>query len=128
MKLWELHAAQVDGAIHTTPDGEAEIAGLVLSEKAYILVVRSVRPAQLVHMVHTAGPAAAAEHLVERCSQPESLQGSGGRGLAITRSRIGGIGLVREDEAAAAMPLKSVVSSSERLFYTGNLSSAPRDG
>lgn len=128
MKLWELHTTQVGGAIRTTPDGEAEIGGLVLSEKAYLFVVRTIRPAALVRMVDTAGPAGAADQLIEQSSRPESLQETGGRGLTITRSRMGGIGLVRDDESMAAEPLKPELSSSERLFYTKALSNSQGDG
>ena len=101
MKLWELHSMHTNGAIRTTPDGEAEIAGLVISEKAYLLVVRDFRPAQLVELVHEQGVGLAARRLSEHYERPESLTFTGGRGLVVTRSRSGGPGLVRSDEVGA---------------------------
>ena len=55
-RIWELHAQRLDGAIRSTPDGEANIGGLVLSEKAYLLAMRDHRPEQLVRLVQTRGP------------------------------------------------------------------------
>lgn len=101
MKLWELHTQQVHGAIRTTPDGEAEIDGLVLSEKAYILVMREVRPVQLVGLVERDGASEAAQALITQFGTPEALQSSGGRHLVLTRASVGGIGLAREDERVA---------------------------
>lgn len=101
MKVWELHSQNVDGAIATTPDGEADIAGLIVSEKAYFLIMRDFRPATLVALVRREGPAEAANTLLAHFNTRESLQASGGRGLAATRSGIGGLGLVRADELAA---------------------------
>ena len=101
MKLWELHSMHTNGAIRTTPDGEAEIAGLILSEKAYLLVMRDFRPAQVVDLVHGSGDGAAARSLSEHYGSPESLAVTGGRGLVVTRSRTGGPGLVRADEVGA---------------------------
>lgn len=98
MKLWELHSMRTNGAIRTTPDGEAEIAGLIISEKAYLLVVRDFRPAQVVELVHQHGVGEAARSLSEHYERPESLAATGGRGLVVTRSRSGGPGLVRSDE------------------------------
>lgn len=48
MKIWEVHAMRLEGAIRTTPDGEADVAGLVFSEKGYLLAVRDFRPHELV--------------------------------------------------------------------------------
>lgn len=101
MKLWELHSMHTNGAIRTTPDGEAEIAGLIISEKAYLLVVRDFRPAQLVELVHQHGVGEAARALSEQYGRPDSLAATGGRGLVVTRSRSGGPGLVRSDEVGA---------------------------
>ena len=101
MKVWELHSQAVDGAISTTPDGEADIAGLVVSEKAYFLIMRDFRPAPLVALVRRDGPAEAANVLLAHFNTPESRQASGNRGLAATRSGIGGLGLVRADELPA---------------------------
>jgi hypothetical protein len=95
MKLWEVHALRLGDAIRTTPDGEADIEGLVFSEKAYIVAVRDYRPAQLVDMVRRHGPEAAADNLVSHFAEDS-------RGLARTRSRIGGPGIVRGDELAVA--------------------------
>ena len=100
MKLWELHTQALDGAIRTTPDGEAEIDGLVLSEKAYILVMREFRPAQLVSMITREGAAAAANRLIEHFGGEAALPLSGGRGLVLTRATVGGLGLARGDERA----------------------------
>lgn len=95
MKLWEVHALRVGDAIRTTPDGEADIEGLVFSERAYVMAVRDYRPAQLVEMVRRQGPEAAADSLVSHFAEDA-------RGLARTRSRIGGTGIVRGDELVAA--------------------------
>ncbi len=99
-RIWELHGLTLGGAIRTTPDGEADIAGLVLSEKAYLLAVRDFRPAQLVSLVQSRDPEAAAEALIAHYSQPDSLQVSGGRGLVSTRG-MGGTVLRRTDEVRA---------------------------
>jgi hypothetical protein len=101
MKVWEIHALRVNGAIRSTPDGEADVDGLVLSEKAYFLVMRDFRPEQLVALVHRGGVTAAARALVEHFDRDEAQQANGGRGLVITRSGIGGAGLVRADEREA---------------------------
>lgn len=101
MKLWELHGMHSDGAIRSTPDGEADIAGLSISEKAYLLVVRDFRPVQLVELVRQHGAGDAAHALSEHYGRPESLAATGGRRLVVTRSRSGGPGLVRSDEAGA---------------------------
>lgn len=103
MKVWELHSQTLDGAIRTTPDGEADIGGLIVSEKAYLLLMRDHRPGQVVDMVQRHGPANAANALCAHYNTEESLAASGGRGLAITRSGIGGVGLVRADEADEAV-------------------------
>lgn len=101
MKVWEIHGLRVNGAIRSTPDGDADVDGLVLSEKAYFLVMRDFRPAELVALVHRGGVLDAARVLVDHYDRDEARQATGGRGLVITRSRIGGTGLVRADEQEA---------------------------
>ena len=78
MKLWELHTLHTNGPIRTTPGGEAESAGLILSEKAYLPVVSDFRPAQVGEFVHARG----------EC------------GLVLSRSRLGDRRLVRADEVS----------------------------
>ena len=56
MKIWEVHWPWSDGAIRTTADGDADVRGLLLSEKAYLLAMRDFRPAQLVGLVEELGP------------------------------------------------------------------------
>lgn len=106
MKLWEVHNMRLGGAILTTPEGAAEIGGLVLSEKAYILAVRDFRPAQLVNLVREHGASGAAEILVEHTNSLEALQASGGRGLATTRALSGGTAVYRVDELEVAEPAR----------------------
>lgn len=98
-RIWELHAQRLGGAIHTTPEGEADIAGLVLSEKAYLIAVRDFRPAQLVEMVQRDGPTAAAAVLVAHYSTPEAVQASAGRTLVVTRGSMSPAVVRRSDEA-----------------------------
>lgn len=105
MKVWELHNKLLEGAIRTTPDGEADIGGLVLSERAYLLVVRDYRPAQLVELVRRHGPDRAADSLVEHFSDASSQ--TNGRYLARTRSRDGGPGIVRSDETESRREVAS---------------------
>lgn len=100
MKLWELHSMRLGGDIRTTPEGSADICGLVLSEKAYLIVVRDFRPDQLIDLVERHGPLGAAEQLVTHYARPESLALSGGRGLIAIRDRSGGPGVYRSDELA----------------------------
>ena len=102
MKVWELHGIGVGGSIRTTPDGDADIGGLILTEKAYLLAVREFRPNQIIRMVETLGAHGAAEHLVTHFGAPSAIQASSGRCLAMTRASVGGIRLVRDDEPAAA--------------------------
>ena len=99
-KIWELHGLALGDTIRSTPDGEADVAGLVLSEKAYLLAVRDFRPAQLVSMVRGHGPGSAAASLVEHYSHPDSLHATCGRGLVSTRG-MGGPVLRRSDEVTA---------------------------
>ena len=100
MRVWELHNVGLAGAIRTTPDGAADIAGLVLSEKAYLLVVRDFRPAQIVELVHRCGTVNAGARLVAHFNEPEALNANGGRGLASARAGSGEPGIFRSDEVA----------------------------
>ena len=59
-RIWEVHSQSLGGSIRTTFQGDADIDGLVLSEKAYLLAVRDFRPRQLVEMVRSEGPEGAA--------------------------------------------------------------------
>ena len=89
MKIWELHAMNLRGAIRTTPDDRADVAGLVFSEKAYLLAVRDFRPAELVNLVEREGPHEAARRLVAHFSSEEVLNACGGRGLVAEPERLG---------------------------------------
>jgi hypothetical protein len=102
MKIWEVHSLNLGGGIRTTHDGEADLDGLILSEKAYLLAVRDFRPAQLVRLVKAEGPLYAAQALIEHYADPESLQSTGGRGLAIDRNSGPDITVRRTDEMAIA--------------------------
>jgi hypothetical protein len=81
MKIWELHALNLRGAIRTTADDRADVAGLVFSEKAYLLAVRDFRPAELVDLVQREGTHEAARRLIAHFSIEEGPNASGGRGL-----------------------------------------------
>jgi len=85
MKIWELHGMHLRGAIKTTPDGDADVEGLVLSEKAYLLAVRDFRPAELIDMVRQSGPEGAARALLLHYAKDDSFQANGGRGLVAQR-------------------------------------------
>ncbi len=98
MRIWELHALGLGGAIRSTPAGEADIAGLLLSEKAYLLAVRDFRPAELVRLVEDQGAIAAALPLVAHYRDGEALRAAGGRGLAAVRGHGPGPLLKRSDE------------------------------
>lgn len=97
MKIWEVHAMHTAIPVRTTVEGHAEIAGLLLSEKAYLLAVRDIRPAQLVRLVDDMGPAGAAAELLRYYVSP--AEGHAGHGLAMGRSRLGDPILLRSDEA-----------------------------
>ena len=86
MKIWELHGLQLDGTIRSTPEGEADVAGLVFSEKAYLLAVRDFRPAEIVKLVNDQGPIAAARALEAHYRESVILNASGGRALVAGRS------------------------------------------
>lgn len=96
MKIWEAHAMQIGSNIRTTAEGHCDIDGLLLSEKAYLLAVRDVRPAQLVRLVEDLGPENAAAELLHYYPSPQP--GQPGHSLAMGRSRLGDPILVRSDE------------------------------
>lgn len=100
MKIWELHSQATNGAIRTTADGDADVGGLLFSEKAYLLVMRDFRPAVLVNLVQEQGPFAAADSLVAHfaTNTPDNT----GRALTRGRSRMGDPILCRTDEALVA--------------------------
>jgi len=97
MKIWEVHAIQSGGRIRTTAEGHCEIDGLLLSEKAYLLAIRDMRPAQLFSLVDELGPENAAAELLNYYHCPEP--GQAGHGLTPGRSRLGDPLLLRSDEA-----------------------------
>jgi hypothetical protein len=84
-RIWELHSRLLGGGIRTTPEGDADIDGLILSEKAYLLAMRDFRSRQLVDLVQRDGPTAAANQLIAHYGSPAVLQATGGRGLVATR-------------------------------------------
>lgn len=86
MKIWELHGMQLGGAIRSTPDGDANVDGLVLSEKAYLLAVRDFRPHQLVELVRRHGPDGAAAALIAHYGEGQVNDPLTGRGLRSARS------------------------------------------
>jgi hypothetical protein len=81
MKIWEIHAMNLGGAIRTTGDGRADVLGLLFSEKAYLLAMRDFRPAQVVELVQREGPHEAARRLIAHYDNDESLNATAGRGL-----------------------------------------------
>ncbi len=81
MKIWEIHAMTLGGAIRSAPEDRADVLGLVFSEKAYLLAMRDYRPAQLVELVQREGTHEAARRLISHYSEEESLNATGGRGL-----------------------------------------------
>lgn len=103
LKIWELHGLSLGGAIRSTPEGHAEVAGLVLTEKAYLMAVRDFRPHQLVAMVRREGASAAAERLVQHYGDPANVQASGGRKLVVARGPAPEPMVWRSDEAGDAM-------------------------
>ncbi len=104
LPIWELHGRQLGGAIRTTPEGEADVGGLVLSEKAYLLVVREMRPAALVDLVRREGPQAAASRLLAHFETPEALAASAGRKLVPARGMSPGPYIRRSDEVFEPAP------------------------
>ena len=97
MKIWEVHAMHSGGRVRTTVEGHCDIDGLLLSEKAYLLAIRDMRPNQLIKMVDDFGPENAANELVTHYHSPEP--GHLGRALVAGRSRLGDPILLRSDEA-----------------------------
>jgi len=102
MRIWELHGLRLEGAIRSTPDGEADILGLVFSEKAYLLAVRDFRPHELVELVREDGPISAAEALALHFGN-DSVTVATGRGLKIARGLSGPV-LRRSDEILESEP------------------------
>jgi len=100
-RIWELHAARLGGAIRSTPDGGADVAGLILSEKAYLLAMRDFRPHQLVELVRSEGPHGAAERLIAHYSSPASPGAAGGRSLVAARGLAPTPVVKRSDEVPA---------------------------
>ena len=105
LPIWELHGRQLGGAIRTTPEGEADIEGLVLSEKAYLMVFREVRPAALVELVRREGPRGAAAQLLAHFESPEVLAATAGRKLVSARGMAPGPYIRRSDEVFEPAPL-----------------------
>jgi hypothetical protein len=103
VKIWEVHASLGHGPIRTTPDGDADVGGLLLSEKAYLLVMRAMRPQELVSLVERLGPAEAMQELLRRFGG-QDLDGTG-RALAAGRTRLGEPVLRRNDEAPVPAPM-----------------------
>lgn len=96
MKIWEVHALHSRGHVRTTPEGHCDIDGLLLSEKAYLLAIRDMRPQQLLALVDDLGPENAAAELLNYYASPEP--GHLGRSLAAGRSRLGDPMILRSDE------------------------------
>lgn len=107
MKIWEVHALQFKGAIRTTADGDADILGLLLSEKAYLHIVRDFRPGQLVELVREQGVEFAREALIRHYLDPQAVAIAAGRSLIQGHSRLGDPILLRSDEAPAAVAVPS---------------------
>lgn len=99
MKIWEVHASLANVPIRTTADGDADVGGLLLSEKAYLLAMRAVRPQELAALVAQVGAAEAAEQLIATLAA--SVADGTGRGLVLGRTRLGEPILRRNDEAEA---------------------------
>ena len=97
MKIWEVHALHSNAPVRTTGEGHCEIDGLLLSEKAYLLAIRDMRPASLFKLVEELGPENAASELINYYRKPEP--GQPGHSLLAGRSRLGDTLLVRNDEA-----------------------------
>jgi hypothetical protein len=104
MKIWELHGLHSKGLIRTTAEGHADIGGLVLSEKAYLIAIRDFRPADILELVQLRGPSEAAQALIAHYGRDESLQSTGGRGLAATRGLAPSPMVCRSDEVREAAP------------------------
>jgi hypothetical protein len=96
MKIWEVHTMQSGARVRTTAEGNCDIDGLMLSEKAYLLAIRDMRPRELIRLVEDIGPQNAAAELVTYYHSPEP--GHLGRALVAGRSRLGDPILLRSDE------------------------------
>lgn len=103
MRIWELHGMRHEGAIRSTPDGEADVLGLVFSEKAYLLALRDYRPDELVNLVRREGPVAAAETLAVHFRDGVVSPAVAGRGLVLSRGQSGPV-LRRSDELPESEP------------------------
>jgi len=99
MKIWEVHALQSGGRVRTTAEGHCDIDGLLISEKAYLLAIRDMRPAHLFQLVEDLGAQNAASELLNYYHSPEP--GHLGWSLAVGRSRLGDPLLLRSDEVRA---------------------------
>jgi len=99
-RIWELHSRLNGGGIVTTPEGDADIAGLVLSEKGYLHAVHDFRPKQLIELVEEIGPVAAAERLVAHYAEPACVTAAGGRTLVAVRGLSPPLIVRRSDERA----------------------------
>lgn len=100
MKIWEIHAMNLGGAIRTTGDGRADVLGLLFSEKGYLLAMRDFRPAQLVELVQREGPHEAARRLIAHYDSDASLNATGGRGLVAAPGFAVDPVILRTDELA----------------------------
>ena len=96
MKIWEVHAMHSGGRVRTTAEGHCDIDGLLLSEKAYLLAIRDMRPRDLIQLVDDVGPQNAASELMNYYRSPEP--GQPGHALLAGRSRLGDSLLLRSDE------------------------------
>lgn len=106
MRIWEVHNVHLgEKAILTTPDGEANVDGLVLTEKAYLLAMRDFRPGQLVEMVRREGPMAAAGALVAHYRSEEMVRANAGRSLELGRGRTPGPIVRRNDEVGSEVAM-----------------------
>ncbi len=99
---------QIRGAIRSTPDGEADVAGLVFSEKAYLLAVRDLRPADLVALVQARGIGGAAQALVAHYGDGTAAS-TGARGLVVARGHGPEPVLRRSDEVGP--PAREFISA-----------------
>ena len=96
MKIWEVHALQFSAPVRTTPEGLCDIDGLLMSEKAYLLALRDMRPPQLFAMVTDLGAANASAELLNYYGSP--APGQAGHSLIPGRSRRGDPVIMRSDE------------------------------
>lgn len=102
-KIWEFSALRFEGEIRTTPEGDAEVAGLVISEKAYLLAVRDFRPTELIRLVHSHGTQGAAAAFVAHYAAATAVQSNGGRALIAARGHFLEPMIRRNDEVSEAL-------------------------